>query len=213
MMSLSLILIIILSYMTGSISGGIIVGKFRNIDIREKGSNNAGATNALRTMGIAFALIVLFIDVYKGYFAANYIPYLLNENTNQAKILASLGAILGHVYPLYFKFKGGKGVGTALGTLFVFPELSINIVIGFVCWLATLIFTGFVGLSSIIAGISVSVAYLLNNNVLDDLALYSILMSIFFIFTHRENIYRMAKGKENQFKKVMIINLFKKNEE
>ena len=199
--------------MTGSISGGIIVGKFRNIDIREKGSNNAGATNALRTMGIAFALIVLFIDVYKGYFAANYIPYLLNENTNQAKILASLGAILGHVYPLYFKFKGGKGVGTALGTLFVFPELSINIVIGFVCWLATLIFTGFVGLSSIIAGISVSVAYLLNNNVLDDLALYSILMSIFFIFTHRENIYRMAKGKENQFKKVMIINLFKKNEE
>ncbi len=199
--------------MTGSISGGIIVGKFRNIDIREKGSNNAGATNALRTMGIAFALIVLFIDVYKGYFAANYIPYLLNENTNQAKILASLGAILGHVYPLYFKFKGGKGVGTALGTLFAFPELSINIIIGFVCWLATLIFTGFVGLSSIIAGISVSVAYLLNNNVLDDLALYSILMSIFFIFTHRENIYRMAKGKENQFKKVMIINLFKKNEE
>jgi len=212
-MSLSLILIIILSYMTGSISGGIIVGKFRNIDIREKGSNNAGATNALRTMGIAFALIVLFIDVYKGYFAANYIPYLLNENTNQAKILASLGAILGHVYPLYFKFKGGKGVGTALGTLFAFPELSINIIIGFVCWLTTLIFTGFVGLSSIIAGISVSVAYLLNNNVLDDLALYSILMSIFFIFTHRENIYRMAKGKENQFKKVMIINLFKKNEE
>ena len=212
-MSLSLILIIILSYMTGSISGGIIVGKFRNIDIREKGSNNAGATNALRTMGIAFALIVLFIDVYKGYFAANYIPYLLNENTNQAKILASLGAILGHVYPLYFKFKGGKGVGTALGTLFAFPELSINIIIGFVCWLTTLIFTGFVGLSSIIAGISVSVAYLLNNNVLDDLALYSILMSIFFIFTHRENIYRMAKGKENQFKKVMIINLLKKNEE
>tara|TARA_Y100000588_G_C13963972_1_gene799975 strand:- start:138 stop:773 length:636 start_codon:yes stop_codon:yes gene_type:complete len=211
-MSSSLILIIILSYMTGSISGGIIVGKFRNIDIRKKGSNNAGATNALRTMGIVFALIVLFIDVYKGYFAANYIPYLLNENTNQAKILASLGAILGHVYPLYFKFKGGKGVGTALGTLFVFPELSINIVIGFVCWLATLIFTGFVGLSSIIAGISVSVAYLLNNNTLDDLALYSILMSIFFIFTHRENIYRMAKGKENQFKKVMIINLFKKNE-
>ena len=211
-MSSSLILIIILSYMTGSISGGIIVGKFRNIDIRKKGSNNAGATNALRTMGIVFALVVLFIDVYKGYFAANYIPYLLNENTNQAKILASLGAILGHVYPLYFKFKGGKGVGTALGTLFVFPELSINIVIGFVCWLATLIFTGFVGLSSIIAGISVSVAYLLNNNTLDDLALYSILMSIFFIFTHRENIYRMAKGKENQFKKVMIINLFKKNE-
>ena len=73
--------------MIGSISGAIIVGKFKNIDIRKEGSNNAGATNALRTMGVAFALIVLFIDIYKGYFATNYIPFLLNENTEQAKIL------------------------------------------------------------------------------------------------------------------------------
>jgi len=212
-MNLSLILIIVLSYMIGSISGAIIVGKFKNVDIRKEGSNNAGATNALRTMGVAFALIVLFIDIYKGYFATNYIPFLLNENTDQAKILAAFASILGHVYPLYFKFKGGKGVGTALGTLFAFPELSINILTGLLFWVTSLILTGFVGLSSIIAGIAISIAYLINNKfILNELALYSIFISIFFIFTHRENIFRMLKGTENQFKKIMLINLFKKND-
>ena len=116
-MDYSIILIIIFSYLVGSISGGVVIGKIKNIDIRTKGSKASGATNAFRTMGALFALSVLIIDVYKGYFVVQYIPQLLNNEKVYVKILAALGAIFGHVYPLYFKFKGGKGVGTALGTV------------------------------------------------------------------------------------------------
>ncbi len=227
---LPIILVILLSYMIGSISGGIIIGKLKNIDIRKEGSNNAGATNALRTMGTAFAVIVLIIDVYKGYFATHYIPYLVFEFypqeylqqsndlyknlINELKVFAAISSIMGHVYPLYFKFKGGKGVGTALGTLFAFSEFYYSILVGFIFWTSSLILTGFVGLSSIISGISVSLIYLTDNGfMLNTLAFYSIIIALFFIFTHRENILRMISGKENQFKKVMLINLFKKNNE
>ena len=211
--NISLILIILLSYMVGSISGGVIIGKFRNVDIRKKGSKAAGATNAFRTMGALFALLVLIIDVYKGYFATYYISHLLNQTTNEAKALAGFSVIIGHVYPLYFKFKGGKGVGTALGTLFAFPEFHFTAGIGFLSWIMNLILTGFVSLGSIIAGIIVSIVFILENNyVFNELTIYIIFISVFFILTHRKNIQRLLTGKENQFKKIMIINLFKKND-
>ena len=209
----SLILIILLSYMVGSISGGVIIGKFRNVDIRKKGSKVAGATNAFRTMGALFALSVLIIDVYKGYFATYYISDLLNQTTNEAKVLAGFSVIIGHVYPLYFKFKGGKGVGTALGTLFAFPEFHFTAGIGFLSWIINLVLTGFVSLGSIIAGIIVSIVFILENHcVFNELTIYIMFISIFFILTHRKNIQRLLTGKENQFKKIMIINLFKKND-
>ena len=199
--------------MIGSISGGVIVGKFRNVDIRKEGSKAAGATNAFRTMGILFALSVLIIDVYKGYFATHYIPYLLNQTTNEVKALAGFSTIIGHVYPMYFKFKGGKGVGTALGTLFAFPEFYFAAGIGFLSWIINLTLTGFVSLGSIIAGIIVSIIFILDNNcVFNELTIYIIFISIFFILTHRKNIQRLLNGKENQFKKIMIINQFKKND-
>ena len=212
-MNISLILIILLSYMIGSVSGGVIIGNFRNVDIRKEGSKAAGATNAFRTMGTLFALSVLIIDVYKGYFATHYIPYLLNQTTNEVKALAGFSAIIGHVYPLYFKFKGGKGVGTALGTLFAFPEFYFASGIGFLSWIINLTLTGFVSLGSMIAGIIVSIIFILDNNcVFNELTIYIIFISIFFILTHRENIQRLLNGKENQFKKIMIINQFKKND-
>ena len=216
-MNASLILIILLSYMVGSISGGVLIGKIKNVDIRQKGSKAAGATNAFRTMGAFFALSVLIIDVYKGYFATYYIPSLfLNETTYLAKSLAGFSAILGHVYPLYFKFKGGKGVGTALGTLFAFPQFHFPAAIGFLSWCINLLITGFVSLGSIIAGIAVSIVFLLKNTGIFDellvLTIYIIFVSIFFVLTHRDNIQRLLNGTENQFKKIMLINLFKKND-
>ena len=211
-MDTSLILIIILSYLIGSISGGVIVGKFRNVDIREKGSKAAGATNAFRTMGIMFALMVVIIDVYKGFFAAKYIPYFLNNSSIEMKLLAGVSCVIGHVYPLYFKFKGGKGIGTALGVCLVFPKLLPFILIAVFCWIFTLIITGYVGLSSILATLSIPLQYSLSNNSLyESLGIFSILVTVFIIFTHRENITRMLNGTENQFKKIMITNLFKKN--
>ena len=210
-MNTSLILIIILSYLIGSISGGIIVGKFRNIDIRKEGSKAAGATNAFRTMGILFALIVVIIDVYKGFFATKYIPYFLNNNSIEMQILAGISCVAGHVYPIYFKFKGGKGVGTALGVCLAFSKLLPFILIAIFCWIFTLIMTGYVGLSSMLATLSIPLQYTLNNHSLyESLGIFSILISIFIIFAHRENINRMLNGTENQFKKIMITNLFKK---
>ena len=210
-MNASLILIIILSYLIGSISGGIIVGKFRNIDIRKEGSKAAGATNAFRTMGIMFALIVVIIDVYKGFFATKYIPYFLNNNSIEMQILAGISCVVGHVYPIYFKFKGGKGVGTALGVCLAFSKLLPFILIAIFCWIFTLIMTGYVGLSSMLATLSIPLQYTLNNHSLyESLGIFSILITIFIIFAHRENINRMLNGTENQFKKIMITNLFKK---
>ena len=206
----SIILIIISSYLIGSISGGVIVGKIRNTDIRQKGSKAAGATNAFRTMGTIFALTVLIIDVYKGYFAVEYIPTLLNDDTDTIKALAGIMCILGHTYPLYFKFKGGKGVGTALGALIAFPEILPLIGIAFASWVVILIITGYVGLSSILATLSVPILYILTEQIIcDELGISSLIISLFIIFTHRENIKRMINGTENRFEKVMIKNLFK----
>tara|TARA_B100001250_G_scaffold106452_1_gene89726 strand:- start:643 stop:1281 length:639 start_codon:yes stop_codon:yes gene_type:complete len=206
----SVILIAISSYLIGSISGGVIIGKIRNTDIRQKGSKAAGATNAFRTMGTIFALTVLIIDVYKGYFVVEYIPTLLNNDTDAIKALAGIMCILGHAYPLYFKFKGGKGVGTALGALIAFPEILPLIGIAFSSWIVILITTGYVGLSSILATLSVPILYILTEQIIcDELGISSLIISLFIIFTHRENIKRMINGTENRFEKVMIKNLFK----
>ena len=206
----SIILIIISSYLIGSISGGVIVGKIKNTDIRKKGSKAAGATNAFRTMGTIFALTVLIIDVYKGYFVVKYIPSLLNNDTNTIKALAGIMCILGHAYPLYFKFKGGKGVGTALGALIAFPKMLPLIGVAFASWIIILIITGYVGLSSILATLSVPILYILTKETIcDELGISSLIISLFIIFTHRENIKRMVHGTENRFEKIMIINLFK----
>ena len=211
-MDSSLYLIIILSYLIGSISGGVIIGKIRNTDIRKEGSKAAGATNAFRTKGLIFALMVLIIDVYKGYFSVEYIPYFLNNNSITMKSVAGIMCITGHVYPIYFKFKGGKGVGTALGALIAFPKLLTLITIAFLSWLLILMVTGYVGLSSILATLSVPTLYILTEKTIsDELGLTSLIISIFIVFTHRENIKRMLNGTENRFEKIRLINLFKKN--
>ena len=213
-MNYSIILIIIFSYLIGSISGGVIIGTIRNTDIRKKGSKAAGATNAFRTMGTMFALMVLIIDVYKGYFVVEYIPHFLNNENLNMKALAGITCIFGHVYPLYFKFKGGKGVGTALGALLAFPKLLPLIVIALLSWILIIMITGYVGLSSILATLSVPILYILNNKVIcDELGISSLIISIFIIFTHRENIKRMLNRTEHRFEKIMLINLFSKNKE
>lgn len=210
-MNLSILFIALFSYLIGSISGGVVVGRLKNVDIRTKGSKAAGATNAFRTMGTIFALSVLIIDVYKGYFSTFYIPYFIGYETNFAKTVAGFSSILGHVFPVYFKFKGGKGVGTALGTLFAFPQLYLATFVGFMSWLITLFITGYVGLGSIISGIVVLTFYIFSSNyIIDDLTVYVLFIAFFFIITHRENIKRLLNGSENQFQKVMFLNFFKK---
>ena len=202
----------LISYLMGSVSGGIIVGKLKNIDIRNHGSKNAGGTNAFRTMGFFFAILVLLIDLSKGFLATKYIPLFLNfsDSSILIKTLCGIFSILGHIYPIFFKFKGGKGVGTALGVLLAIFPYYYSLIL-FSMWLLSLIISGYVGLSSIIAGLSLPITYYIYNIQIDIGELvFVIFIPLLFIFTHSENIYRLLKGTENQFKKIMLFNLFKK---
>ncbi len=204
------LIIILASYLLGSVSGSILVGKFRNIDIRSMGSGNAGGTNAFRTQGFLFALPVIIVDIGKGFVATQYfskISFLGIQDFIQPELLPLLcgcAAVLGHCYPVFHKFRGGKGAGTAIGMMIsVFPQTLVP-AIG--VWILILILSGYVGLGTMLAGITVAITanFFPPENVNPYLDEISLALMVFLIFTHRSNIIRMLKGNENQFEKIMI---------
>ena len=209
---MELIIKLIVCYLLGSISGSMIAGKFKGVDIRKMGSGNAGGTNAFRTMGTQFALVVLFIDVIKGFIAVQFISilslerFLPNSNINLEilSIICGCGAVLGHVYPLFYNFKGGKGAGTMMGVLLALFPKGLTICLFF--WLMSLIITGYVGFSTIIAGIilPISTALYYKGGLATTFGIFTIVIAIFIIFTHRRNIIRMMDGNESRFEKAMI---------
>ena len=209
---MQIILNIIISYLVGSISGSMILGYLKGIDIRKMGSGNAGGTNAFRTMGAQFALGVILIDIFKGVIAVLFVSkfnfinlYSFNISFELNEIFCAIAAVMGHVYPIYYNFKGGKGAGTLVGIIGVlFPQC---IMYALLSWFVTLILTGFVGLGTMIAGITLAIsAYLFNVSTI--YFYFSIAMSLFIIFTHRSNIRRMIKGTENKFEKIMLFKRF-----
>ena len=212
---MNIFIIILLIYLVGSISGSIVLGKLKGVDIRTMGSGNAGGTNAFRSIGPLFALGVVIIDILKGYISIVFIselsffinnPVIMHE---YKQIVCGIAAVLGHVYPLYYKFKGGKGAGTLIGIVgALFPEAVLSSLLS---WIITLIFTGYVGLSTMLAGIVLAITVFFIPNVPIIYFYFSLLMALFIIFTHRSNIIRMIEGNENRFTKIMIFkNLFKK---
>jgi len=213
---MELIINLILCYLLGSISGSILMGKLKGIDVREMGSGNAGGTNSFRTMGATFALGVVFIDILKGVFAVKFAPSLqigsiLTANIIDIELLhivCGTGVILGHVYPIYHGFRGGKGAATMVGVLAVLSPVLL--VICFIFWLIILIFTGYVGLSTIMAGIIIPIiaAFYFEGGLGTPFGIFTMIISLFIIFTHRSNIQRMLNGNENRFEKAMI---FRKN--
>ena len=144
-----------LSYLIGSTSGSVLLGKLKGVDIRNLGSGNAGGTNAFRTQGVTFATGVLFVDIMKGFISAKFISAMNlpifsgTLDPNLLIILCGIAAILGHVYPIYHGFRGGKGGGAAVGMVFAisWPTISLAILL----WLVILLLTGFVGLGTIIS--------------------------------------------------------------
>ena len=199
---MEIIIKFLISYLLGSISGSMLIGKIKDVDIRNLGSGNAGGTNAFRTMGAQFAILVLFIDILKGFIAVEYISNInLNQiifynsfNINLISILCGCGAVLGHVYPIYYNFKGGKGAGTMIGVLLTLFPLSLAICLA--SWIIILIITGYVGLSTIIAGILLPVitAIYYEGGIFTYFGTFSVLICFFIIFTHRSNISRMMDG-------------------
>jgi len=202
-----LIILIIGCYLLGAISGSVVLGKIKRIDIRKQGSGNAGATNALRTVGPVFALGVMIIDVMKSFIPIIIMANNLNEyNLSETHlVLCGLAAVLGHVYPIFHQFKGGKGAGTLVGVILaIFPQSFIYMLL---LWIFILILTGYVGLSTMIAGVGLIVVtyFCYPNGILSPFGYFTIGVALFLIFTHRSNIKRMLNGEENRFEKIMLL--------
>ena len=183
----------ITSYLMGSIPFGLILTKiFLNKDIREIGSGNIGATNALRTGNKLIGYLTLIFDIAKAVIPVIYVKI----NNPDLIYIASLCAFLGHVFPIWLKFKGGKGVATYVGILF-----SINILLGLIfvaSWGIVFLLFRYSSLSSIIGSMSVP-AYILITGQINN-AIFFAIMFILIFFTHRENIKRLKNKEENKTK-------------
>ncbi|MEM9173180.1 MAG: glycerol-3-phosphate 1-O-acyltransferase PlsY [Pseudomonadota bacterium] len=200
---------IFLAYAIGSVMGSQIAGWLKGVDIRTVGSGNAGSTNALRTQGRGFALLVLVIDVGKGALAAGWIPTLplIAGATVPPYWLAYVcagAAVLGHVYPLFYGFRGGKGAATLVGTLLVFDPILVLPLLG--VFILTIIITGYVGLATMVtadtAPFLILAVYWLDRV---PLLIYAFIMSGVIIFTHRSNIMRMIDGTESRNTRLMLL--------
>lgn len=208
---IGLLIKIALSYLLGSVSGSIVVGSLRHVDIRESGSGNAGGTNAFRTQGFKFALFVVLIDIGKGFLAAWLFPQLdlgkLDAGVSPEVQMLSCGfaVVVGHCYPLWHGFRGGKGAATTVGVLLFIQVLVVIPMI--TVWLLVLMLTGWVGLSTMLAGVTMVPAFLWLDGAGGTLWL-GIALAIFVIFTHLSNIRDMLNGTENRFEKIMMRNWF-----
>lgn len=201
------ITVAIVAYVIGSINFAVIFSrKFAGFDVREKGSKNAGTTNVLRTVGKRVALLTLVCDILKGVVAilvailAEYMWEGLDVTT--LKYIASFMVILGHTFPIFFEFRGGKGVATAIGVL-----LMLNWKIGLICLVFGLLIiaiTKMVSLGSVLAAILFPILIIfLQENVTFIGIVFSFLIAILVIFNHRSNLKRIKEGKESKisFKK------------
>ena len=200
------ILVIIISYLLGSISFSVIFSKkFAGFDLREKGSGNAGTTNVLRTVGKGAAALTLLCDVLKGVVSI-LLAILISKiwkdvDSDILKYIAGLFAILGHTFPVFFGFRGGKGVATALGVL-----LTQNWKIGLICLIFALIiiaFTKIVSIGSMLAAVLYPILTIFMGETKFWCVVISLLITVLVIFNHRENLKRIKNGEENKlsFKK------------
>ena len=205
------IVVAIIAYLIGSINFSIIISKkMAGFDVREKGSGNAGTTNMLRSVGKKAAALTLLCDILKGVVAIliAILAGKIVQNVDKALLvqLAAIAVVLGHTFPIFFQFKGGKGVATSLGVL-----LMVNWKIGLICLvfaIALIALTRMVSLGSVGAAIlyPVLVLFINTNYTVSEgsgYLIFSIILAIIVAFNHRENIKRLLEGKENKisFKK------------
>ena len=202
---------IALAYALGSIIGSLVVGKLRGgVDIRTQGSGNAGGTNALRTQGPMFALWVMIIDIGKGWLAAGILPYIALPGIPPAQlndpdwlaIACAAAVVVGHVYPVWFGFRGGKGAATLVGVLIGLKPIALLVVLA--VWLIVVLLSGYVGLATMIATLAFTIFQLATDNALP-LTLFGAAMTLFVAYTHRSNITRMRDGTENRVQRLWLL--------
>jgi len=195
-----------IGYILGSVPSGVWLGRlFKGIDVREHGSKSIGATNVFRVLGAKLAVAVLTLDIAKG-FAAAYLGSLVDLGDtlltqNQLAMVGGLAAILGHLFPVFARFRGGKGVATGAGMLLFLAPLEVS----FACivFAAVLALTGYVSLSSIVGTFFFSLSILLERYLFgyplgDEMVALAIAILLLILYTHRANIERLIRGKENK---------------
>jgi acyl phosphate:glycerol-3-phosphate acyltransferase len=200
----------LMAYLTGALLGSLVMGRLRGVDIRRLGSGNAGATNAWRTQGVAFGLAVFLFDAGKGVLMVSYLPLARlpgvavdpQLSREWLTVACGIAVMIGHVYPVWFGFRGGKGVATMIGVVGALePRLLLAVLAS---WLVVLVLTGYVGLASMLAGaVLVAAAYLFRpRNV--PLLSFCAGVELLVIFTHRGNIARMYAGTENRVRRLWL---------
>jgi len=201
------------AYLIGSIPFGLLLAKTKGLDIRKQGSGNIGATNVLRCLGKPLGITCFVLDVFKGFLPAFLFPMLeiynasgvtgsagLHENFPSIGILFGIFAILGHNFPVFLKFKGGKGVATTAGVLIGIAPLAV--VLGLITWTLVFYVSGYVSLGSIIASLVVILTGWIrigHYGLVTTIALT--LLGSLSIYRHRSNIQRLRNGTENKFEK------------
>ena len=197
------VILILLAYLIGSVPTAVWISKyFFKIDIRDYGSGNAGATNTFRVLGSKWGTFVMMVDVLKGIIATSLyilLPYYLTDEWDRTNFMIGLGlaAVLGHIFPIWAGFRGGKGVATLLGMAVAIQPLVAICCVG--VFLIVLYLTRFVSLSSILAGVSFMVFILFIFNEKETLyRIFAVLVALMVILTHQKNIGRILKGTESK---------------
>ncbi|NML21588.1 glycerol-3-phosphate 1-O-acyltransferase PlsY [Pseudoflavitalea sp. G-6-1-2] len=197
------VLLIVIAYLIGSVPTAVWVSKaFFGIDIREYGSGNAGATNTFRVLGPKWGTFVMAIDVIKGVLATSLyllLPYYLTNEWDRTNLMIGLGlaAVLGHIYPIWADFRGGKGVATLFGMILAIQPLVAVCCVG--VFLLVLYLTRFVSLSSILASVAFAVFILFIFKAEEPLyRAFAIAVALLVILTHQKNISRLIRGSESK---------------
>lgn len=195
----------VIAYLIGSLSGSLLLGRLKHLDIRNFGSGNAGGTNALRAAGFTFALGVVIIDVGKGVLAAT-LPLWLGWGAPvhpAGPPVCAMAAIVGHCYPIWHGFRGGKGAATAVGGVLAIQPLALVPMLA--VWFLCLTITGWVGLATMLAGITLvpALAWL---DAAREVMVFGVAVALFLVFTHRKNIRAMLDGSEYRFERVRFRN-------
>jgi glycerol-3-phosphate acyltransferase PlsY len=212
MLSIYSISALILAYLCGSIPTAVWIGQaFYNIDVREYGSGNAGATNTFRVLGKKAGIPVMLLDILKGWTATN-LAYVIGVTTTGAyhsiaftnyELALGIAAVMGHLFPVFAGFRGGKGIATLFGMI-----LAINLPASLLCvlvFIVTLLITRYVSLASIMAGFTYPIGVTFIFPVyIKSVIIYGMCICILILVTHQKNIERLLKGKESK------VNLFKK---
>jgi len=203
----------LLAYLLGSVIGSLLVGRLRGgVDIRTQGSGNAGGTNALRTQGGWFAAWVMLIDVGKGFIAVAVVPALslpgvppdALSSRDWLAVTCAVSAVLGHVYPLWHQFRGGKGAATLVGVLAGIAPAALAPVLG--VWLVTVLLSGYVGLGTMLAACAFPAFLLISQqSVATPLMTLGLAMAVFVPYTHRSNIRRMMSGHESRVRSLWLL--------